>query len=84
MKSSYIVHFFFINKKILLKVKTHYTTLLGGRQNPIKRAEKITFVTVKDPMQRVTKDPTHWAGKIKQEKKKKKQHSLQQKHTNNN
>ena len=52
-----------INKKILLKVKTHYTTLLGRRQNPTKRAEKVTFITAKDLTQRVAKDPTQRAAK---------------------
>ena len=66
LKSSYIVLFFLfflINKKILLKVKTHYTTLLGRRQNPTKRAEKITFITAKDLTQRVAKNPTQRAAK---------------------
>jgi hypothetical protein len=46
-----------INKKILLKIKTHYITLLKGRQNPTKRAKQVTSVTAKDPTQRAAKDP---------------------------
>ena len=67
--ASIFFFFFLINNKILLKVKTHYTTVLGGRQNPTKRTEKVTFVTAKDPTQRAAKDPTQRATKQNRKRK---------------
>ena len=51
----YSQSFFLINNKILLKRKTDYKTLHRGIQNPTERAEKMTFVTVKDPTKRAEK-----------------------------
>ena len=59
-----------INKKILLKVKTHYTTLLRGRQNRTKRTEKSNIRHGKRLYAEGGKRPYIEGGKIEQEKKK--------------
>ena len=66
----YLHYFFLINKKILLKVKTHYTTLLRGRQNRTKRTEKSNIRHGKRLYAEGGKRPYIEDGKIEQEKKK--------------